>query len=133
MADTHVAAQPQHVFVLGENIADQAVVLVQVQAVAFVGHDAGGILTAMLQHRKSVVDFLVDRGFGDDADDTAHKPISLPPQRRWMIQSKNSSAARASAAESSCAPWRPAAAAVESAPIRSTSAVHGSSPRHPPA
>ena len=36
------------------------------------GHDAGGILAAVLQHRQRVIDPLIDRAGPDDADDAAH-------------------------------------------------------------
>ena len=36
------------------------------------GRDAGRILAAMLQQGQRVVDLLVDRSRGDDADDAAH-------------------------------------------------------------
>src|SRR5688572_4239607 len=67
----HVALEPQHVLLL-EHVADQAVVLAQEELALVRGHDARGILAAMLQHRKRIVELLVDRAVTDDADDAAH-------------------------------------------------------------
>ena len=60
VADADVALQLQHVPLL-EDIAHEADVLAQEQFAFVLGHDARGILAAMLQHRQRVIDTLVDR------------------------------------------------------------------------
>ena len=71
MADAHLALETQHVALL-EHVPHQAVVLAQVDAPAFAGEDAGGILAAVLQDQQTVIDGLVYRTFGQYADDAAH-------------------------------------------------------------
>ena len=71
VADADVARQLQHVLLL-EHIAHQAGALARAQPALEGGHDAGGILAAMLQHRQRIVQTLIDRAGADDADDAAH-------------------------------------------------------------
>ena len=51
---------------------DQAERLAAVECAVLVGLDAGGVLAAVLQYRQRVIDRLVDRTMGDDADDATH-------------------------------------------------------------
>ena len=53
--DADVALEPQHVLLL-EHVADQAIVLAQEDLALVRGHDARGILSAMLQYRQRIVD-----------------------------------------------------------------------------
>ena len=76
MADADVALQPQHVALL-EDIAHQAVLLAHEQLAVVAGHDARGILAAVLQDRQRVIDLLIDWRVPDDADDSAHS-LMLP-------------------------------------------------------
>ena len=71
MADADVALQRQHVAML-EHIPHQAGLLAQEQLAFVEGHDAGGILAAMLQHRQRVIDLLIGRRVADDSDDSTH-------------------------------------------------------------
>ena len=61
----------QHVALL-EDVAHQAVLLAHEQLAFVAGHDAGGVLATMLQHRQRVIDLLVGGRVPDDADDAAH-------------------------------------------------------------
>jgi hypothetical protein len=67
-----VPAQRQHV-ALFEDIAHEPVRLARVQRAAIESHDAGCILTAMLQDREGVIQRLVDRAVARDADEAAHQ------------------------------------------------------------
>src|SRR5690606_31006358 len=67
VADAHVAYQALHVALM-EDIANQTIVLTQKQLVAVTGHDAGGILPAVLQYGECVVQRLVDVRLTDNAD-----------------------------------------------------------------
>jgi hypothetical protein len=58
MADPHIAAQAQHMPGV-ENIANQTIVLAQVQLAPFAGHDAGGILATVLEYGQCVVNQLI--------------------------------------------------------------------------
>ena len=71
VAQADVAAELQHV-ALQEHVADQAVALANPQAPAVVRHDAGGILTTVLQHRQRVVERLIDGLMTDDSDQSTH-------------------------------------------------------------
>ena len=82
--DADVALELQHVPLL-EHVADQAVVLAQEQLAVVRGHDARGILAAMLQHRQRIVELLVDRAVTDDADDAAHVLLRFPRPRSSTI------------------------------------------------
>src|SRR5690606_37455665 len=72
MADAHVALEGEHVALL-EHIAHQTGVLAQKELTFMTGHDARGILSAVLQHDQGIVDLLVDRRMPDDSDDSAHE------------------------------------------------------------
>ena len=72
MADTHIAPETQHVARV-EHVTHQAVVLAQVQAFAFAGHDTGRILSTMLQNSQSIVDGLVNGTAGYDSYYAAHR------------------------------------------------------------
>ena len=71
MADTDVATQFEHVL-LAEDIAHQARALAHGGEPLARGHDAGGILAAVLQHRQRVIETLVDRFGTDDSCKPAH-------------------------------------------------------------
>ena len=71
MPDSRVAAQFEHVVLL-EHVAHQAGTLAHAQRAVVGGHDAGGILAAVLQHGERVVDALVYCTRADDADDATH-------------------------------------------------------------
>ena len=71
MADADVAAQLEHV-VAREHVAHESRALVQAQAIAVDGRDAGRVLAAVLQHGQRVVERRRDFRFSDDADDSAH-------------------------------------------------------------
>ena len=75
MTDAHAAAQVQHV-TLGEDVTHQAVVLAQIETVPVTGHDARGILPAMLQDGQAVVQRLIDGFVRYDSDDPTH--VTLP-------------------------------------------------------
>ena len=71
MADAHISGQTQHVTGM-KHIAHQAVAFAQMQLTFVGGHDTGGVLPAMLQHRQPVINRLVDTVFTYDSDDAAH-------------------------------------------------------------
>ena len=71
VADADVALELQHVPLL-EHVAHQADVLAQEQLAFVLGHDARGVLAAVLQHGQRVVDLLVDGAEAHDSDDSAH-------------------------------------------------------------
>ncbi len=71
MADADVAGELEHVLLL-EHVAHQPGALARAQPALERGHDAGGILAAMLQHRQRIIQTLIDRAGADDADDAAH-------------------------------------------------------------
>src|SRR6266487_2418748 len=75
MADAEIAGELAHV-ARAEDIADVAAALVHVEHRAFAGHDAGGVLPAMLQQQQAVVEQLIDRRVRDDAYDSAHGSVS---------------------------------------------------------
>ena len=82
VADAGVALQLEHVVLL-EYIAHQAAALAHAQlAVTRGGGDAGGVLTAVLQHGERVVQALIDGAGTDDADDAAHSAPA--PQTRTL-------------------------------------------------
>src|SRR5690606_30097602 len=70
----YVAAQTQHMTVL-EDVAHEPVALARMQLPVLFGHDAGGILAAMLQHGQRVVQALVDRFLPDYSYDSTHVSI----------------------------------------------------------
>jgi hypothetical protein len=55
-----------------ENIAYQAVIFAQVQAFSIAGNNTGSILPAMLLHRQSVIEFLINRRMGYKSDNATH-------------------------------------------------------------
>jgi len=71
VSDADVAAQFDHVLLL-EDIAHQARVLAHVELARLAGHDAGRILTAVLQDGQRIVDSLIHGTDPDHSDDTAH-------------------------------------------------------------
>src|SRR5690606_33464863 len=80
MRDAHVAAQAVHV-ALAEHIAHQPLAAHREQLAAIGGHDARGILAAVLQHRQRVIQLLVDRTASGDACNATHAlspPVSRP-------------------------------------------------------
>ena len=74
MANAGVAEQIAHV-AGAEHVARHALGLVLVEHRAIGGHDAGGVLPAMLQRHQAVVDQLVHRAVRNDADHTTHGSI----------------------------------------------------------
>ncbi len=60
MRHAHIAQQIAHV-AGAEHVARQPLLLVHVEAAFFCRHDAGRILTAMLQHHQPVVQELIHR------------------------------------------------------------------------
>jgi hypothetical protein len=91
MADTHVAAQLDHV-ARTEDIPRKTVVLAQMELVALTGDDTSGILSPVLEHEQRIVERLVDRTFTDDADDAAHDFLARaqPRRPRRMLLNGNS-------------------------------------------
>src|SRR5437899_2444950 len=71
VADADVALELEHVMLL-EDVAHESAALAHVELALAAGGDAGGVLAAMLQHRESVIETLVDGAHSDDADDAAH-------------------------------------------------------------
>jgi len=71
MTDADTPAQLAHAGRV-EDVADQPVALVQAQARALHGGDAGGILPAMLQDGQAVIQGRCHFRGTDDADDSAH-------------------------------------------------------------
>ena len=72
VAYADVALELEHVLLL-EHIAHQPRILAHEQLAVLRGHDARGILAAMLQHRQRIVDALIDRARSDHSDDSAHE------------------------------------------------------------
>jgi hypothetical protein len=75
MADTHVAAQSQHM-PLVKNVADKTITLAQKQMAILRRHDPGGILTSMLQVSQCVIQRLIHCTLTNDPDDSTHN-VSL--------------------------------------------------------
>jgi hypothetical protein len=69
--DADGALELQHVPLL-EHVAHQTVVLAHEDFALEGGHDARGVLPAMLQYGQRVVDLLVGRCESDDTDDATH-------------------------------------------------------------
>ena len=72
MADAHVAVKRVHVAGV-EHVAHQAIVLAQIHVTSVAGENAGGVLAAMLHHRQTVVNSLIDRCFRQDTNNAAHR------------------------------------------------------------
>jgi hypothetical protein len=68
---------------------------VHVKRRAVVGHDAGGVLAAVLQQQQPVVEHLVDRRMGDDAYDSAHVAMFSEAGREDPAAEKSSRSAQA--------------------------------------
>ncbi len=87
VTDADVAPQFLHVPLL-EDVTDQAVLLAGAERAVRVGHDAGGVLPAVLEDGQRIIDGLIDRPMADDADDATHVragllvgwPAALPPR-----------------------------------------------------
>ena len=77
VGDAHLPGEPPHV-AGAENILDQAVVLAQIEFAAVAGHDAGGILAAVLQHRQGVIQAKANILAGNNPNQTTHDS-TLPP------------------------------------------------------
>lgn len=71
MANAHIAYELDHMSFI-EHIPRQAVVLAQVKLVFVTGHDACGILAAVLQYRQAVIDGLIDDCLAYDTYNAAH-------------------------------------------------------------
>ena len=76
MADTDIPFEALHVLLL-EDISDQAIAFAQVQFMAIAGNHARSVLPAVLQNSQSVVNLLIYRTTGDDADDATHNLCPL--------------------------------------------------------
>ncbi len=83
VADAHIAEQTGHVGAV-EDVGDEAVFFVEVEAILVTGGDAGRVLSPMLQHGKRVIDDAADRMVSEDADDPAHNQ-SLPATALWSF------------------------------------------------
>ena len=94
VADADMAQEIAHV-ARAKDVADVAARLVHVKRRAVVGHDAGGVLAAMLQQQQPVVEHLVDRRMGDDAYDSAHERCSPRPAEKTPAAEKSSRSAQA--------------------------------------
>jgi hypothetical protein len=55
-----------------EHIAYQAIVFAQIQTLIITGHDAGGILSTMLQYGQPIVQGLIDSFATHDTYDSTH-------------------------------------------------------------
>lgn len=71
MTEADVAFETEHVPML-KHIANEARLLAHEELAFVARHDAGGVLTSMLQHRERIVDLLIHRRMTDDSDDSAH-------------------------------------------------------------
>jgi len=80
VGDAELAGEQLHVRHV-EHVARQAVALVQADAVAVDGGDAGRVLATVLQHRQAVVEGRGDVAGAGDSDDAAHGLVSLPRVR----------------------------------------------------
>src|SRR5450755_2135681 len=74
MADSRVTHQVAHV-ARAEDVLYESRSLVHVKDGTFARDDTRGVLPAMLQEQKAVVQHLVYRGVGNDANDSAHGGI----------------------------------------------------------
>ncbi len=72
LADAAFAWQCAHV-ARAKHVAHHAARLVHVKLALLLGHDAGRVLAAVLQQQQRIVEQLIDRGLGNDADDSAHE------------------------------------------------------------
>jgi hypothetical protein len=72
VTDADVALELEHVLLL-KHVAHQTRVLAHEQLARLAGHDSGGVLPAMLQHRQRVIDALIDRAHSNHSDDAAHE------------------------------------------------------------
>src|ERR1700681_1454003 len=75
MADAGVAHELAHV-AGAEDVAHVTGRLVHVKHRTLAGHDAGRVLTSVLQEQQAVIQDLVDRRMRNSADDSAHKLLS---------------------------------------------------------
>jgi hypothetical protein len=71
LAQAHGARQRPHI-AGAKHVAHHAARLVHEALGALHRDDARGVLATVLQQQQSVIDQLVDRLFGDHADDAAH-------------------------------------------------------------
>ncbi|KAF1056225.1 MAG: hypothetical protein GAK44_00288 [Pseudomonas delhiensis] len=71
MADADLADQALHMALL-EDVANQAVVLAQVELVILAGDDAGSVLATVLENGKRIIERLVDVRLAHDTDDATH-------------------------------------------------------------
>ncbi len=70
--DPDVALEFEHVLLL-KHIAHQPRILAHEEFAVLRGHDAGGILAAMLQNRQRVIDSLIDRAYAHHSDNSTHQ------------------------------------------------------------
>lgn len=75
MADTNRAFHPLHV-VLTENIAHQPLAFSLAEFSTTAGHDAGRILSAMLQHRQRVVDIRGNITLPNQTNQSTHQAVT---------------------------------------------------------
>jgi len=85
MADTDVPFEPLHVVLL-EYIPHQAIAFAQVQFMTVAGNHACSILSAMLKNGQCVVNLLIYRTMGDDADDATH---NLCPLIKYIVHKRH--------------------------------------------
>ena len=71
LTQTHIARQRPHV-ASTKHVAHHALGLVHEKLAPLLRDDARRILAAMLQQQQAVIDQLIDRGFADNADYSAH-------------------------------------------------------------
>src|SRR5271168_2919473 len=77
MSDSYIAPEFEHVFLL-KHVAHQPRILAHEQLAVLRGHDARGVLTAVLQHRQRIINALIDRAHPDHSDDSAHQEPPPP-------------------------------------------------------
>ncbi len=71
MSNADAAHQTLHVLLM-KDVADEAVALAEMHAVAVAGDHSRCVLTAVLKHRESVVELLIDALRANDPNYSAH-------------------------------------------------------------
>ncbi len=71
MTNAHVADQALHVTLM-KNIANQTIILAQEQTSPIAGHNAGGVLAAVLQDGQGIIERLIDVRFAHYANNATH-------------------------------------------------------------
>ncbi len=88
MTDAVITDQPHHVARM-KHIAHHAILLAEIKPAVMGCHNAGGILTAMLQYRQCVIEVLVNRALACNTHNTAH---NSPQGCLWSAVSASPSA-----------------------------------------